>query len=120
MRNQKLFNEGDYILFIDNTSTTVSPDANKNKNNQEQSIERSKMEPTTKLHLYCISSCRAVFHLSPNSFYDAPEGRKLIESIYSKNNNYLLMDRAYEDDKTLAKAHEFRTVVSPKKNRKLS
>lgn len=31
------------------------------------------------------------------------------------------MDRAYEDDKTiaLAKAHGFRPVVPPKKNRKL-
>ncbi len=48
---------------------------------------------------------------------DAPEGRKLIESIYSKNNNYLLMDRAYENDKTLAltKNHRFKTVVPPKK-----
>ena len=61
------------------------------------------------------------FHLSPGNSHDAPEGRKLIGSIYSKNNNYLLMDRAYEDDKTLylAKDHGFKTVVPPKKNRKL-
>ena len=58
-----------------------------------------------------------VFRLSPGNFHDASEGRKLIESIYSKNNNYLLMDRAYEDDKTLAlaKDHGFNTVVPPKK-----
>ncbi len=45
----------------------------------------------------------------------------LIKSIYSKNNNYLVMDRAYEDDKTLAlvKNYWFRIVVLPKKNRKL-
>ena len=46
-----------------------------------------------------------------------PEGRKLIESTYPKNNNYLLVDRADEDDKTiaLAKAHSFNVVVPPKK-----
>ena len=58
-----------------------------------------------------------VFRLSPGNSHDTPEGRKLIESIYSKNNNYLLMDRAYEDDKTLAlgKNHGFKTVIPPKK-----
>ena len=58
------------------------------------------------------------FSFVPGNSHDAPEGRK---SIYSKNNNYLLMDRAYEDDKTLAlaKEHGFNAVVPPKKNRKL-
>ena len=44
------------------------------------------------------------------------------ESIYSKNNNYLLVDRSYEDDKTLAllEDHGFKIVIPPKKNRKLS
>ena len=58
-----------------------------------------------------------VFRLPPGNAHDAPEERRLIESIYSKNNNYLLMDRAYEDDKTLAlaKNHGFKTVVPPKK-----
>ena len=58
-----------------------------------------------------------MFRLPPGNAHDAPEERKLIESIYSKNNNYLLMDRAYEDDKTLtlAKNHGFKTVVPPKK-----
>ena len=99
------------------TSIKVSPDANKNKKNQKQSIGRSKGGLTTKLHLCCTSSCPVAFRLSPGNSHDAPEGRKLIESIYSKNNNYLLMDRAYEDDKTLAlaKNHGFKTVVPPKK-----
>ena len=99
----------------------MSPDANKNKKNQKQSIGRSKGGLTTKLQLCCTSSCPVVFRLSPGNSHDAPEGRKLIESIYSKNNNYLLMDRAYEDDKTLtlAKEHGFNAVVPPKKNRKL-
>ena len=58
-----------------------------------------------------------VFRLSPGNSHDAPEGRKLIESIYSKNNNYLLMEKAYEDDKILAlvKNHGFKAVVPPKK-----
>ena len=72
---------------------------------------------TTKLHLCCTASCPVVFHLSPGNSHDAPEGRKLIESIYHKNNSYLLMDRAYEDDKNrvLAKASSFHLVVPPKK-----
>ena len=117
MKKQKLINEEDYIFFIDSTSIKVSPDANKNKNNQKRSIGWSKGGLTTKLHLCCTSSCPVVFRLSPGNSHDAPEGRKLIESIYSKNNNYLLMDRAYEDDKTfaLAKNHGFTRVVPPKK-----
>ena len=56
-----------------------------------------------------------VFRLSPGNSHDTPEERKLIESIYSKNNNYLLMDRAYEDDKTLAKNHGFPQLFHLKK-----
>ena len=77
-----------------------------------------KIELTTKLRLfYTSSSCPVVFRLSPGNSHDAPEGTKLIESIYSKNNNYFLIDRAYEDDETLAlaKNHGFKTVVPPKK-----
>ena len=75
---------------------------------------------TTKLRLCCPPSCPAVFRLSPDNSHNAPKERKLIESIYSKNNNYFLMDRAYEDDKTLvlAKTYGFHTVVPPKKNHK--
>lgn len=48
------------------------------------------------------------------------EGRKLIETICSEDNHYLLMDRAYEDDKTrsLAMENRFIPVVPSKKNRK--
>ena len=76
---------------------------------------------TTKLHLYCTASCPVVFRFSPGNSYDASGGRKLIKSIYPKNNSYLLMDRAYEDDKNraLAKFHGFHLVVPPKKNCKL-
>ena len=69
---------------------------------------------TTKLHL----CCPVAFHLSHGNFYDALEGRELIKSMHFKNNSHLLMDRAYEDNKTLAKDHGFCTVVPHKKNRK--
>ena len=61
-----------------------------------------------------------IFHLSAGQKHDAPQGRKLIESIYSDDNHYLLMDRAYEDDmtRTLAVQQGFIPVVPPKKNRK--
>ena len=60
-----------------------------------------------------------IFHLSTGQKHDAPR-RKLIESIYSDDNHYLLMDRAYEDDRTrtLAVQQGFIPVVPPKKNRK--
>ena len=74
---------------------------------------------TTKLHLRCISSCPVVFRLSPGNSHDALKARKLIEVIYFKNNKYFLIDRACKDDKTLAKNNGFKTVVPPKKNRKL-
>ena len=109
MKKQKLINEEDYILYEHQGESRCKQ--------EKQSIGRSKGGLTTKLHLCCTSSCPVVFRLSSGNSHDAPEGRKLIESIYSKNNNYLLMDRAYEDDKTLAlaKNHGFKTVVPPKK-----
>lgn len=67
---------------------------------------------TIKLHLCCTSSCPAVFRLSHDNFHNATEGRRLVESIDPKNDNYLLMDRAYKYDKTLVmvKAHGFYTI----------
>ena len=95
----------------------VSSGAN---NNQEHNIGHLKRALTTKLYLCCMASYPVVSRLFYGNSHNAPEGIKLIESIYPKNNNYLLMDRAYEDDKTiaLAKAYVFRAVVPPKKNRK--
>lgn len=75
----------------------------------------------TKIHLCCASNRYAFgFHLSSGNNHDAPEGRKFIETICSDDKHYLLMDRAYEDDKTraLALEHGFIPVVPPKKNRK--
>ena len=76
---------------------------------------------TTKIHLASTSAEFAmIFHLSAGNRHDAPEGRKLIESIYSEDHHYLLMDRAYEDDKTraLAEKQGFIPIVPPKRNRK--
>ena len=73
------------------------------------------------MHLCCASARYAfVFHLSPGNNHDAPEGRKLIDTICSEDNHNLLMDRAYEDDQTraLGKERGFNVVVPPKKNRK--
>ena len=60
------------------------------------------------------------FHISAGNKHDAPEGQKLPETIYSEDEYYLLMGRAYEDDKTrtLAQQQGFILVVPPKKNRK--
>ncbi len=76
MKKQKLLNEEDYIIFIDNTSIKVNPDANKNKNNHEQSIGRSKEDLTTKLYLFFTSSCPVAFRLSPSNSHNSPEGRR--------------------------------------------
>ena len=49
MKKLKLLNREDYIFFIGSTNINVSPDANRNKNNQKQIIGRSKGGLTTKL-----------------------------------------------------------------------
>ena len=88
---------------------------------KEYSVLAFKRGLTTKLHLCCTSEKYAfVFHLSAGNRHDAPQGRKLIETIYSEDDHDLLMDRAYEDNKTraLAEEHGFHVVVPPKKNRK--
>lgn len=46
--------------------------------------------------------------LSAGNKHDAPEGRKLLESIYSYDKHYLLMDRAYRDNETIALAVQHR------------
>lgn len=42
MKKQKLFNDEDFTLFIDSKNIKVSPDANNNQDDQEQSIGCSK------------------------------------------------------------------------------
>jgi transposase len=59
--------------------------------------------------------------LSGGESHDAPEGRKLLESIgKAKRKTMLVMDRAYEDDATrlLAKKLNYVPIVPPRATRK--
>ena len=91
------------ILFVV-WSINVNPNANKNKNNQESSIGRSKCGADNKVTFLLYNLYVQWFFVCCLATLTMP---LLIESIYSKNNNYLLMDRAYE----LVRGHEFCTVV---------
>lgn len=107
MQEMNLIKTGTDVLCIDSTSIRVHPDAaGARKSNGDQDIGRSKKGGmTTKLHLCCTSERYAfAFHLSARNRHDAPEDRKLIGSICSGDSHPLLMDRAYEDDKTHALA----------------
>ena len=60
------------------------------------------------------------FTLSPGNAHDAPEGRKLLNTLERPANNpAMIMDRAYEDNATrqLVLALGFVPVVPPKRNR---
>ena len=61
------------------------------------------------------------FSLSSGNASDGPEGRKLLSlTPHDKAHRYLIMDRAYEGDKTrlLAIHRGYIPVVPPKRNRK--
>jgi len=60
-----------------------------------------------------------IFSLTGGNRQDAPAGRDLLGKITAKEETFLLMDRAYEGDKTRNKAMEqgFIPVVPPKRNR---
>jgi len=60
------------------------------------------------------------FRLSAGNAHDAPEGRLLLNDIYSGFAHPIVMDRAYEGDETRQKAIQqgFVPVVPPKSNRK--
>lgn len=57
--------------------------------------------------------------LAPGNAHDAPEGRKLIVEV-DGHGKPLVMDKAYEDNKTrkLAEKQGFLPTVPPKRNRK--
>lgn len=60
------------------------------------------------------------FSLSPGNCHDAPEGRLLLQATgMAETETFLLMDRAYEGDKTRTYALElgYSPVVPPKSNR---
>ncbi len=60
------------------------------------------------------------FSLSPGNLHDAPCGRALVRPLAGKyQGTYIIMDKAYEDDKTRQLVLElgFEPVVPPKSNR---
>jgi len=62
-----------------------------------------------------------IFSLSSGNAHDAPKGELLLDQIMKLPQQvYMLMDRAYEGDRTRAKVvgKGFVPVVPPKKNRK--
>ena len=92
------------------------------KKTGKQSIGRSRGGLTTKIHMVTASDRSAVaFRLSAGNRHDAPEGECLLEEMKPPAQAaYLLMDRAYEGDRTRAKSVGlgYIPVVPPKVNRK--
>jgi transposase len=91
------------------------------KKNGLQAIGKSRGGWNTKLHAVTVGDRDMVaFRLSGGNVSDAVEGRLLLETIgkqeYTVN---LLMDRAYEDDRTRFRTGKlgFNPVVPPKRNR---
>ena len=69
---------------------------------------------------YGCRRCSDGHNLSPGHAHDAPEGRRLLQTMAAPVSQvYLLMDRAYEGIETrqLALILGFTPVVPPKKNR---
>ena len=91
------------------------------KKNGPQAIGKSRGGWTTKLHMVAADDRTALaFSLSPGNAHDAPEGRKLLSTMeLPPGQPALVMDRAYEDNKTrqLALHLGFVPVVPPKSNR---
>ena len=109
-------------LGLDSTSVKVHPDgAGARKKNGPQAIGKSRGGWTTKLHMVAADDRTALaFSLSPGNAHDAPEGRKLLSTMeLPPGQPALVMDRAYEDNKTrqLALHLGFVPVVPPKSNR---
>ena len=90
--------------------------------NGTQSIGRTRGGWNTKLHMVAASDRDGVIlSLSAGNCGDGPEGRALLRMFGPADYPvYLLMDRAYEGDKTRALAVElgYTPVVPPKRNRK--
>lgn len=91
------------------------------KKHGQQSIGKSKGGWNTKLHVVSANDKVIVeMHLSGGNCHDAPQGRISIEHIGSSYSGVpILMDRAYEGDKTrdLCQSFGHQPVVPPKKNR---
>lgn len=92
------------------------------KKNGPQAIGKSCGGWTTKIHLVSADARTAIaFSLSPGQAHDAPQGRKLLRGMAERPSGSLtlVMDRAYEDDRTrqLVLDLGFVPVVPPKSNR---
>ncbi|WP_319559150.1 IS5 family transposase [Marispirochaeta sp.] len=111
-------------VSLDSTAVKVHPDGTGAlKKNGPQSIGKSRAGWTTKIHMVAAGAQTAVtFSLSPGQAGDAPEGRKLLNTLKDKRwkGTKVLMDRAYEGDETrqLVLDLEMAPVVPPKRNRR--
>ena len=109
-------------VSLDSTSIKVHPDGTGAlKKNGPQSIGKSRGGWNTKAHLVAADARTAVtFSLSPGQAHDAPEGRRLLQSLGPTSRPiHLLMDRAYEGNETrqLALDLGFIPVVPPTRTR---
>lgn len=89
--------------------------------NGPKSVGKSCGGWTTKLHLIAPSDeCAVIFSLSHRQAEDVPEGRRLLTEIGAVSESCaMIMDRAYEGDKTRKLVFElgFSPVVPPKSSR---
>lgn len=87
-------------------------------------LQKSRGGPTTKIHMVTASDHSVVaFSLSGGNAHDAPGGEMLLEIFtWLEEQQYILMDRAYEGNSMCSKAIEkgFIPIVTPKRNRKES
>lgn len=95
-------NGGHYIIDIrteivctDSTTVKVHPDSAGARTSVAQKGAYNK-----DLSGFHVCQSALAFHLSLENNHDAPEGRILLQNIYSDDKHYLLMDRAYEDNAT--------------------
>ena len=112
-------------VSLDSTIIKVHPDGTGAlKSSGPQSIGKTCGGWTTKIHMLAVDDKTSLdFSLSCGQAHDAPEGRKLLEQLNTKNLDGVpvIMDRAYEDAQTRQLVSELgmEPVVPPKNNRVL-
>ena len=104
-------------VSLDSTSIKVHPDGT----GALKKTAHSRGGWNTKIHMVAADARTAVtFSLSPGQAHDAPEGRRLLQSLGPTSRPiHLLMDRAYEGNETrqLALDLGFVPVVPPTRTR---
>lgn len=113
------------VNSLDSTVIKVHPNGTgARRSHGPQAIGKSRGGWTTKLHVLAANARTAIaFSLSEGQANDAPQGRKLLERLGPQRHRpVLVMDRAYEDNRTreLAGRKGFRVVVPPSRRRKHS